>query len=167
MFKSAVEDYKSISIKWLKDRGYLRGEAWQKGPFISHLSIQWTRGGQPSGSVGAQINLELGCYGTMRLKYTFMDYRNAEEKIAYDVQLVATPCRFGGVRWWFLCPLSRGGVACRRRVSILYLGKYAGCRNCHDLIYQSSKNSHKFDGIAKMMNIDPRILTMFSRGDLS
>jgi hypothetical protein len=46
------------------------------------------------------------------------------------------------VRWWFVCPLSRNGIACHRRVRKLYLsGRYFGCRHCHRLTYRSSQES--------------------------
>src|SRR5262249_43581798 len=49
-----------------------------------------------------------------------------------------TPCRFGGMRAWFLCPLPD----CRRRVTTLYVadGEVA-CRHCHDLRYASQSES--------------------------
>lgn len=61
--------------------------------------------------------------------------------------LVSTPCRYGGTRWWFLCPLSIDGKSCNRRVTTLYFvdGSGFGCRHCHDLAYRSSRESHKAD----------------------
>ena len=59
----------------------------------------------------------------------------------YTVRLTATPCNFGGVRYWFMCPCYRGGTNgsyCNRKVSKLYLppGMYEfGCRWCHNLTY--------------------------------
>ena len=49
-----------------------------------------------------------------------------------------TPCRFGGLRAWFVCP---GGVSpCGRRVTKLYLGgTYFLCQRCHGLGYQSQQ----------------------------
>src|SRR5207253_2236084 len=64
------------------------------------------------------------------------------EGVGYSVRLVTTPCHLGGVRWWFVCPLSRGGVACGRRPRKLYLvGRYFGCRRCHGLTYTSTQTS--------------------------
>lgn len=62
-------------------------------------------------------------------------------------RLVSTPCRYGGTRWWFLCPICIDGKSCHRRVSALYFidGKGFGCRHCHDLTYRSSQESHKAD----------------------
>lgn len=48
-----------------------------------------------------------------------------------NVEATATPCFFGGARYWFLCPL------CRKRVAVLYLKNSFGCRDCHNLMYAS------------------------------
>jgi hypothetical protein len=52
----------------------------------------------------------------------------------YRVRLVTTPCPFGGLRWWFLCPLSG------RRVVRLHLppgGTLFASRRAHGLAYRS------------------------------
>jgi hypothetical protein len=68
--------------------------------------------------------------------------KSANAKLDYTVRLVTTGCHLGGVRWWFICPLSRNEVTCGRRVRKLYLhGKYFGCRRCHDLSYTSCQES--------------------------
>jgi hypothetical protein len=103
-------------------------------------SFEWRRGGEdkPSSSVG--YRLTVGPTGeSLRLMYSM---RSANADLDYPVRLVTTPCRLGGVRWWFVCPLSRDGVACGRRVRKLYLsGRYFGCRHCHDLTYRSRQES--------------------------
>jgi len=75
-----------------------------------------------------------------------LSYRVGEpaQAIAYRVQLQTTRPNFGGVRWWFTCPLSVRGQACGRRVKKLYLvGRYFGCRHCHGLTYRSSQQAHQ------------------------
>lgn len=57
---------------------------------------------------------------------------------------------FGGVRWWFTCPLTLSGVRCYRRVGKLCLppgAVYFGCRHCHHLTYRSCQESHVYDGL--------------------
>jgi hypothetical protein len=77
--------------------------------------------------------------GTLRLAYRVA---GTGEPLTYPVRLVTTPCHFGGVRWWFVCPLSTGGVACGRRVRKLYrAGRYFGCRRCLGLTYASTQES--------------------------
>jgi len=50
----------------------------------------------------------------------------------YRVSLTTTPLPWGGLRWWFTCPLVVEGRSCGRRVGKLYLppGRgYFGCAN--------------------------------------
>jgi Zn-finger protein len=54
------------------------------------------------------------------------------------VYLDWTPCHFGGQRPWFLCPAH----GCGRRVALLYGGAIFACRHCHQLTYQSQRESH-------------------------
>lgn len=52
------------------------------------------------------------------------------------VQLVRTPCHFGGSRPWALCP------RCERRVAIVYLSQGGlACRSCADLRYRSQRDT--------------------------
>jgi hypothetical protein len=103
-------------------------------------SLEWRRGNEkePSSSVGYTLAVESGA-GTLWLQY---QVGQPAERFDYPVRLVTTGCHLGGVRWWFICPLSVGGVGCGRRVRKLYLrGKYFGCRHCHNLAYRSSQES--------------------------
>jgi hypothetical protein len=73
----------------------------------------------------------------LRLTYTLTQ---TQQDVDYRVRLSGTQPRFGGLRWWFHCPLTVNGVACGRRVGKLYLqGRYFGCRHCHDLTYRSAQ----------------------------
>jgi len=129
--KATTEAYKSISTSFLKQHGYLCGHRWG--------DMKWTDGcGEETGSIGFRIWIE-GLVGEIRLQYTqTQGYKGEKEYLDYPVRLVATPCRYGGKRWWFICPLSKDGIACRRRTLKLYLGgKYFGCRHCYDLTYES------------------------------
>jgi len=70
------------------------------------------------------------------------------------VELTTTDLPWGGVRYWFVCPLQ----GCYRRVGCLYLppgGKYFGCRHCYDLSYESQSEWHRdkgmFERLAGMM----------------
>ena len=76
-----------------------------------------------------------------RFQYTSTRRSTGEKtECNYKVRLVTTPCHFGGVRWWFLCPLITNGVSCGRRVGTLYCppgATYYGCRHCYNLTYES------------------------------
>ena len=68
--------------------------------------------------------------------------RLTDEKndLDYIIEVVSTPCNYGGVRWWFICPLVVDGISCQRRCQFLYFppsSVYLGCRECHNLTYKS------------------------------
>ena len=59
-------------------------------------------------------------------------------------------CRFGGIRYWFLCPAVTDGIYCGGRVTNLFLPsgtEVFGCRRCYDLTYRSCQESHKYDKV--------------------
>ena len=67
-----------------------------------------------------------------------------------DISITTTPCYYGGVRYWFLCPAVVDGVLCEDRASKLYLppgGELFGCRKCYGLTYESCQQSHKYDRV--------------------
>jgi hypothetical protein len=69
-------------------------------------------------------------------------YSPAGYPVQYAVKVISTPCRFGGKRYWFLCPLAMQGRRCGRKVARLYLPpgqSVFGCRLCHDLTYTSTQ----------------------------
>src|SRR6185369_10508511 len=75
-----------------------------------------------------------------------LSYSVNGRSVGLTVRLVTTQPNYGGVRWWFVCPLTTRGQACNRRVMKLYLppnGHYFGCRHCYDLTYRSRQQSDK------------------------
>jgi len=91
----------------------------------------------------------------VRLQYTQTNHYTKEKtEVDYRVELATTPCNFGGVRYWFICPLVVNGRACQRRVAKLYLppgGRYFGCRHCYNLTYESCKEHDKrVDALRKL-----------------
>jgi hypothetical protein len=73
----------------------------------------------------------------------------------YPVRLATTRPNYGGVRWWFVCPLVVRGVPCGQRAGKLHLppgSLYFGCRACHGLTYASSQDSRKYDSLARLLS---------------
>ena len=61
-------------------------------------------------------------------------------RTAQTMTLQSTEPHYGGLRWWFTCPMINQGFRCDRRVGKLYLppdARYFGCRSCYDLTYRS------------------------------
>jgi len=138
--KDTVEDCRSVSIAFLNKHGYLSPQCCQSG------GISWKNCyDEETASMGIAVSMIEG-ERYARFQYTITD-RHSGEKTDYDykVSLTTTLCNFGGVRYWFICPLSLNGVYCGRRVGKLYLGpggRYYGCRHCYDLSYESRNRSH-------------------------
>lgn len=102
----------------------------------------WYRGDKQVSKIGYEVKTGETA-GWLRLHYTFTERK---EDMDYHVILQTTPCHYGGCRWWFLCPLSKNGRSCLRRVAKLYLppgGIYFGCRHCYELTYTSCQESDK------------------------
>jgi hypothetical protein len=62
-----------------------------------------------------------------------------EQHCVVPISLVATPCNYGGHRWWMLSP------CCGAKVRAVYIGGkniYLTCRECQDLHYQSQRASY-------------------------
>ncbi len=114
------------------------------------------------GSYEFTLTIEAG-EPIFRLRY-FVGSEGMQENVDLSMPLVTSRPNFGGVRWWFLCPLTVDGKPCRRRVSKLYL-PYArslfGCRNCHRLTYQSVQTHDKR---LKIIKEDPLAMWEFMRG---
>lgn len=63
----------------------------------------------------------------------------------FKIPLTTTPCKYGGVRYWFICPLSKNGQYCGRRVGVIYsIGKWFGCRHCGEIAYSKQMEGGKY-----------------------
>lgn len=85
-----------------------------------HLStdftLRWTRSGEAKPWAAVRVRLMLHPHaGTARLTYDVEHISHRTGPQDYEVQMETTPCRYGGVRWWWLCP------ATWRRCAVLYL----------------------------------------------
>lgn len=98
--KNTVEESYGVSVAFLRKHDYFCG--YRSG------AITWTNHwGEQTASIGVTVCASDGD-GHVRFRYTHTHRSTGEEsQCDYKVPLVTTPCHFGGVRWWFLCPLSR------------------------------------------------------------
>ena len=146
MSKSIAEQSNALSIFWLKKHGYFDKD-------YSRMSggITWTYGYSKS-SIGFAVVREN--WGTeyertyLELNYTHTDSWGGEKiSMSPKFELVTTPCNYGGKRYWFICPLTKGGVYCGRRVGVIYsISKYFGCRHCGDIAYDAQMKGGKYRG---------------------
>jgi hypothetical protein len=136
--KSAVEYCSSLDVnRWVRE-GIIKAGTYSSGRWI------WSdrETGEDEYSLGFEVNTLDPSRPWIRLHYSFI---RTNEDLDYRVRLQTTHPYFGGVRWWFTCPLlHRSGGSCNRRVVKLYLprgGRYFGCRHCHNLTYRSCRLS--------------------------
>jgi hypothetical protein len=145
--KTPVEECRSLDAnRWMRE-GILKAG-------VHHSGLRsWFRDAQrteTTATIGYEVNT-LADPPWLRLHYTFTE---RQEHVDYQFELSATRPRFGGLRWWFVCPLVINGRSCSRRVGKLYLppgGRYYGCRHCYGLTYTSCQESHKDDPLARLI----------------
>jgi hypothetical protein len=134
--KITVEEATKLNIVKLKEFGLLKG--------YGASTLTWTyRLSGRQNSIGIIVDTN-ELYA--KVNYTNTN-RSTGKKTDYDykIQLTTTPCHFGGVRYWFICPLVINGAYCGRRTGTLYIvsgGNYFGCRHCYDLSYESRNENH-------------------------
>ena len=136
----------SIDVYWLNKHGY----------FVSSKTggIEWVR---DAGFSTTKNSITISTFmdgedSYLRIMYYDRDLSNGKRiEHDYTVRLTTTPCNYGGVRWWFSCPLITNRVPCGRRVGTLYkYDELFGCRHCYNLTYNSRNlNSHgpEYDAI--------------------
>jgi hypothetical protein len=111
--RRTIEETQALDIRFLRRCGNMTG--W----------LTWKRNGKPDGNA-------LYCVGTdsLTLEYGAV----SGQKTKHTIQIETTPCTYGGVRQWLVCP------DCGRRVCILY--RAAGhfqCRHCCNLAHLSQQ----------------------------
>ncbi len=109
-------------------------------------------------SSGSSISFELHTGATDG--YAKMLYSYKGGSMHYPVQIATTVPRFGGLRWWWLCPW------CHRRARYLYLNPRNGrfeCRLCCGLTYRSAQEHNKT--LDRYMKLPPQALAQMMNGN--
>lgn len=135
--RNLTDDFLRLDVRKLQRAGVLQ-PGWRG-------SWQWMwRSGRK-----ADILIEAS-ESSIRLRYT--NPRNGQRKdYDYRVRLSRSTCHYGGSRPWFVCP------ACGRRVAILYGGSVYACRRCHQLAYESQRETSGDRAIRKADAIRRRL----------
>jgi len=148
MSKAIAEQSNSLSIFWLKKNGYLHKDYSQRYGLIT-----WTYGySENKSSIGLTVKRDN--WGMpeeqthIQLNYTHTSNWNGEKsEMDFKIPLATTPCNYGGVRYWFVCPLYKNGQYCGRRVGVLFcIGKWFGCRHCGEIAYAAQMRGGKYRG---------------------
>lgn len=150
--RMTVEDCLILNIDRLVQIGAIQEHPWPR-------TLEWTRShsGEKIGTVSYRCMHEGGRW-VLTLDYT-VTHRDDGEKheVELPIDLQTTRLHSGGLRRWFTCPLVRNGRSCLRRVGRLYLppgGIHFGCRHCYNLTYTSCNESHKYDGLFRLLAKD-------------
>lgn len=112
-----------LDIRILRRQGALRPGTWS--------TQTWSRRGDPVGTINVRVALD---GASLTLIYRTRQPGEEWQDVAETIDLVATPCNYGGERSWFLCP----GCGTRRGVLFSVGGRFR-CRQCHDLAYTSTR----------------------------
>jgi hypothetical protein len=149
--KTQVEESLGLSLKTIKDGvRYVEQHRWPYGG-----TVCWNVGDQWRGEISYRVE----SYGealSVRLMYKLTPKGGKAQDFDYLVRLNSTRLPWGGVRWWFICPLLKQGQPCNRRVAKLFLppgAHYFGCRVCHNLAYRSNQEEHERDSFYEMMAV--------------
>lgn len=145
MTRRQAEWSSRFSIFWLKKNGYLHKD-------YSQMSggIRWSYNRNEGSSIGFTVHRDN--WGKpdertyVQLKYIHTDSWSGEKSnMDFNVKLATSPCNLGGKRYWFVCPLTKNGKYCGRRVGVIYsISKWFGCRHCGEIAYQSQFEGGKF-----------------------
>jgi hypothetical protein len=135
--KNTTEGYHSIDVGYLRRHGDLRPG--------TVFTLSWSRNGIQTGSIQGRTT-----WNSIILSYRHKRGESGEwQRQEYPVELVRTPCHYGGERTWFLCP-ARG---CGRRVAVLYGGGIFACRQCHQLVYESQREQSHYRALRRAQGI--------------
>ena len=117
--RGALETAMRLEMKRVRKCGFLRPGAASTGP------MRWTRGGEPAGSITLATDLtHLGD------PFAVLSYSVGGEPRVQRVQLDAVPCRFGGHRFFWRCPVSG-----RRCLTLAYANGRFASRQAQRLTY--------------------------------
>jgi hypothetical protein len=162
--KTTVEACRQLDAnRWMRE-GVLKAGVRHLGSWAWYSDAQRT---QRTSAIGYEVNTVTD-EPYVRLTYTFTE---RGQDIAYRIPLSVTRPRFGGLRWWFICPLSCRGRPCGRRVGKLYLpagADYYGCRHCHNLTYASvQQHDKRVDALRRNPELVARLMQNLEHATLS
>lgn len=134
--KTEADHITQLSIRDLTKRGIVDG--------MLPCTLRWQ-----NTILGTEQKVDVAIYRKSgkqicELSYELGDPMTGKNFHQCKVSITITPCHFGGIRRWFLCPMKNDGVLCKKRVAILYLKEGTfGCRHCHHLTYAAQNKNHR------------------------
>ncbi len=122
--RAKVEQYHALDVNKLHRSGCLRA-GWAGG-------WRWSTNDEQVARIDLRADV-----GQLVLDYKYRIVGGQCNHVVERVHIVQQPCRYGGVRPYFVCPGVTGGIACHRRVAKLFCAGSFLCRRCHCLVYAS------------------------------
>jgi hypothetical protein len=118
--RGTVEEALRLDMATLRRLGFLLPGTITTGP------VSWTRGGERAGSITLKVDLS-----SLDDAHAVLTYTADGKPTVQRVQLVAEPCRFGGYRFYWLCPVMKW----RRCAMLAYAGGRFASRQAQRLTY--------------------------------
>ena len=153
--KTTVEESCRLKMSYLRKRGMLTGEE-------AIEKISWTSN-RPGKIPPVLLLVDVTTDDPfVILMYTLTDRNGNKTDYKREVSLLKTPCNFGGIRYWFACPV------CFKCVGGLYRPPgdiYFCCRGCHNLSYNSRNESRlgRFGNIGYNIVAERKIEELYSQ----
>lgn len=136
-----------IDLAWMLRTGRAKDGGWRAG------SLSWSRGGEPSGSIGYSAVMDQPGEERLELSYT-RGSGEAAEQVSQTVRLCCTTPNYGGKRWWMICPYR--GI----RVGKLYLppgGDRFASRRAWRLGYQSQRVTRRDAATERLFRLQRKL----------
>ena len=138
---------KRIDIAWMiRTRRAIPGQ-------LVWGTLSWNCGGEPAGSISYEADMRDPHNSEMRLSYTRGNEPDREH-VKQTVRLAFTEPRYGGRRWWMICPYRHN------RVGKLYLpnggDRFAG-RRAWRLGYNSQRVAHRDRPFEKLFRLQKKL----------
>jgi hypothetical protein len=137
--RDTVESYRSLDVNRLHRKGCL-APGWRGG-------WQWRRKDERVAWITMRAEAD-----RLHLSYRVRVGCGEWEVVEETILILRVPCRFGGLRPYFICPGMVNGIACGRRVAKLHgSGRYFLCRHCYRLAH-ASQNEREWDRALRQAN---------------
>jgi len=141
--KPTEQNFWRLPVQSLTKYAKIAKGQWSSGTW------QWSRNGEVCSWIRYEINT-CGDSCWMRVHYT---NKGSGKNYDYKIYLTTTRPRYGGIRWWFLCPAQ----GCSKRVGVLYLGHIFACRHCHNLAYETQNEDRMSRLLGKAQKIHRKL----------
>ncbi len=148
--KETIEGVLTLSIHSLIRDGQLRPQSHTSG------TLTWRRvsTGEQTASCGYEVNTLDMADAWLRLHYTITRRYDAQDALDYRIPLTTIRPHFGGVLWFFRCPVND------RRCAKLYLppgARYFASRQAYDLVYESQREDRTNCALRRAQDIRMRL----------